>query len=417
MGNSLNIAVIGMGQRAVSLVAQLNRVVPGFRLAAVADPDVDGARKRCREAGLEDDAVRFFSDEDLLLKHADAYDGILIASPCHLHTPLAVKVAETGLPLFLEKPVSVSYEQVAALREAYSGRERSVVVSFPLRFTPLFEAAMKVVRSGDLGTITQVQAINNVPYGWVYYGRAAFREYGVSQGLWLQKATHDFDYLNQILGRPTAVTAMMSRSVYGGDMPHDLWCSSCDLSETCPESPEGMERRGNHGGTVVADHPCVFGGEIVNQDAGSAIVQYEGGVHAVYSQNFVSRRSAATRGAIVTGYKGTLSFDWYTHRLRLIDHHSDREEEQEVTVATGHMGGDEALLRNFVDVCRGRDESRSDLTAGLTSVTMCLAARESAHRQAWMPIPDLDAPELLTTGPPIEPTPSDLEPLPLAAAN
>ena len=43
---------------------------------------------------------------------------------------------------------------------------------------------------------------------------------------------------------------------------------------------------------VVADHPCVFGAEIVNQDAGSAIVQYEGGVHAAYSQNFVSRRSA-----------------------------------------------------------------------------------------------------------------------------
>ena len=168
MGNSLNIAVIGMGRRAVSLVTQLDRIVPDFKLAAVADPDVDGARERSREAGLGGDSVRFFSDEARLLEHADAYDGILIASSCHLHTPLAVKVAETGLPLFLEKPVSVSNEQVAALRRAYAGREKSVVVSFPLRFTPLFEAAIKIVRSGDLGTINQVQAINNVPYGWVY---------------------------------------------------------------------------------------------------------------------------------------------------------------------------------------------------------------------------------------------------------
>ena len=80
------------------------------------------------------------------------------------------------------------------------------------------------------------------------------------------------------------------------------------------------------------------------------------------------------------------------------------------------MGGDEALLRNFVDVCRGRDESRSDLSAGLTSVAMCLAARESAHRQAWMPIPDMDASELLKAAPRIEPTPPGLEPLPLAAS-
>jgi predicted dehydrogenase len=337
----------------------------------------------------------------------------MIGSSCNYHTPLAVKVAETGLPLFLEKPVSISNQQVEALREAYAGREKSVVVSFPLRFTPLFKAAIEIVRSGELGTISQVQAINNVPYGWVYYGMPAFREYETSQGLWLQKATHDFDYLNQVLGRPTAVTAMMSRTVYGGDMPHDLSCSACDLSRTCPESPEGMELRGNHGNTVVGDHPCVFSEKIAHQDAGSAIVQYEGGVHAAYSQNFVSRRSAATRGATVTGYKATLSFDWYTQRLRLIDHHGDRQEEQEVKVTTGHMGGDEALLRNFVDVCRGHDESRSDLTAGLTSATMCLAARESVHRQAWAPILDVRNSEFPDPSLSIEPTPNDLEPLPV----
>jgi hypothetical protein len=162
----------------------------------------------------------------------------------------------------------------------------------------------------------------------------------------------------------------------------------------------------------LADHKCVFGGEIAHQDAGSALVQYERGVHAAYSQNFVSRKAAAARGAIITGYEATLSFDWYTHKLRLIDHHGDGDEEQDVRVATGHMGGDEALLRNFVDVCLGRDESRSDLTAGLTSAAMCLASRESVHRQAWMPISDIGASELPGTKLSIEPTLLDLEPLP-----
>jgi len=414
MRDSLDIAVIGMGRRAASLVERLNRIEPGFNLVAVADPDIDGARERSRNAGLDIDATRFFPDEQDLLAQAEAYDGIIIGSTCNFHTPLAVKVAETGLPLFLEKPVSVSNEQVESLRDAYAGREKSVVVSFPLRFTPLFDAVMKIVRSGELGTISQVQAINNVPYGWVYYGMPVFREYETSQGLWLQKATHDFDYLNQLLGRPTVVTAMMSRTVYGGEMPHDLWCSSCDLSSTCPESPEGMQRRGNHGNTIIADHQCVFSEEIVHQDAGSAIVQYESGVHAAYSQNFVSRRSAATRGAIITGYKATLSFDWYTQRLKLIDHHSDHEEEREVKVESGHMGGDEALLRNFVDVCRGRDESQSDLIAGLTSAAMCLATRDSVHRQAWMPILDVRASGLSRSILSTEPTPLDVEPLPVA---
>lgn len=75
------------------------------------------------------------------------------------------------------------------------------------------------------------------------------------------------------------------------------------------------------------------------------------------------------------------------------------------------MGGDQALLRNFINVCLGRDESQSDLSSGLTSTLMCLGARESVHRQAWVTIPDKSTGygnPLLST----EPTPLDLEPLP-----
>jgi predicted dehydrogenase len=403
-----NLAVIGMGRRAGWMVERFAAIAPEFKVVAAADPNVDAARANLRNAGV-DDGVGIFSDGDDLLQDADRYDALLIGSSCHLHTPLAVKAAETGLPLFLEKPVSVSYEQATQLRDAYRGREKTVVVSFPLRVTPLFRKVMEIVESGRLGTINQVQAINNVPYGWVYYGRPVHREYGVSGGLWLQKTTHDFDYLNQILGRATAVTAMMSRTVYGGDMPQDLMCSACDLAETCAESPQNMNNFGTHEGLIMADHPCVFGSEIMNQDAGSALVQYESGIHASYTQNFVTRKSAATRGAIVTGYEATLSFDWYTHTITVTDHHGEGVEEFEIRATTGHLGGDDALIENFRDVCLGRDESKSDLSAGITSVLMCLAARESAHRQSWVPISPIDAPQF-PQHVELAATPSDLEP-------
>jgi len=83
-------------------------------------------------------------------------------------------------------------------------------------------------------------------------------------------------------------------------------------------------------------------------------------------------------------------------------------------VESGHMGGDEALLRNFADVCRGRDESKSDLFAGLTSAAMCLATRDSVHRQCWVPIPDVRASGLSRAILSTEPTPSDLEPSPVS---
>jgi predicted dehydrogenase len=167
-----------------------------------------------------------------MLGHAGDLDALMIGTRCNIHTPMAVKAASTGLPLYLEKPVAISQEQIAALRDAYRGREKSVVVSFPMRVTPLFQAVMEVVESGRLGVVNQVQAVNYVPYGGVYYARETYRDFDVTGGMWLQKATHDFDYLNALLGVPTAVSAVMTRKAYGGGMPHDLRCSACDRAGT-----------------------------------------------------------------------------------------------------------------------------------------------------------------------------------------
>ena len=375
----------------------------------MADPDCDGALRRLRDAELPERGTAFFTDVDELLAHAGDLDALLIGTRCNIHTPMAVKAASTGLPLYLEKPVAISHEQIAALRDAYRGREKSVVVSFPMRVTPLFRAVMEIVDSGRLGVVNQVQAVNYVPYGGVYYARSTYRDFEVTGGMWLQKATHDFDYLNALLGVPTAVSAVMTRKAYGGDMPHDLLCSACDQAGTCLESPDGVARRGDDGGVGTSDHLCVFGDSIKLQDAGAALMAYEDGVHASYTQNFLSRRSAASRGATITGYQATLSFDWYKGTVTVIDHHRDRVDSIQVRATTGHLGGDEVLARNFVDVCLGRDESRTDLASGLLSASMCLAARESAHTQRWTPVGDVYSETFPGGTARIEPTPARVE--------
>ena len=409
MDQELHLGIIGLGRRAASLLPVFRGVYSGFRVAAVADPDEDGARQRLREAELPERDTAFFADVDDMLDRAGDLDALMIGTRCNIHTPMAVRAAATGLPLYLEKPVAISHEQIAALRDAYRGREKSVVVSFPMRMTPLFDAVMEVVRSGRLGTINQVQAFNYVPYGGTYYALPTYRELDVTGGLWLQKATHDFDYVNAILGAPTAVSAVMTRMAYGGDMPHELRCSGCDRAHTCPESPAGIARRGDDGGIGTGDHLCVFGDGIRLQDAGAALVAYESGAHASYTQNFLSRRTAGSRGATITGYEATLQFDWYKETVTVIDHHSDRADSSRVRATSGHLGGDEALARNFVDVCLGRDEARTDLAAGLLSAAMCLAARESAHTQRWTPVGDVYSGEFPDSGARIEPTPARVE--------
>jgi len=311
---------------------------------------------------------------------------VLIGTRCDLHAPLAVKVAPTGLPVFLEKPVAITTDQVRALHAAYAGRAESVVVSFPLRVTPLFQNVLDVVRSGRLGTVNQIQAVNAVPYGGVYFAQW-YRDFHTTGGLWLQKATHDFDYLNQLVAaRPTSVVAMSTRKVYGGSMSEDLRCSACPVARECPESPAAIAARDDDGGMGRGDHACAFSKSIRHHDAASAMILYADGTHAAYSQNFVSRRSAAQRGARVTGYLGTLAFDWYPETVRIIEHHGTAVEEYKVRVPDGHHGGDAALGRNFLDVIRGGDVSHSTLEDGLLSATMCLAARTSESSRRVEPV-------------------------------
>src|SRR6185437_9818573 len=138
-----------------------------------------------------------YADADQMLDSAEL-DGVMIGTRCNLHTPYAVKVLERGLPLFLEKPVCINWEQWRALRDAYKKSKSPTVVSFPLRVSSMCETAREIVDSGAIGTIEHVQAVNNVPfYGSGYY-HGWMRDESQTGGLWLQKTTHDFDYINSL---------------------------------------------------------------------------------------------------------------------------------------------------------------------------------------------------------------------------
>lgn len=141
------------------------------------------------------------------------------------------------------------------------------------------------------------------------------------------------------------------------------------------------------GDTPRSDY-CCYGTDTGNEDSGSMIIQYESGMHAVYSQNFFARKKAARRGGRIYGYKGTLEYDFYTDTLHIYDHMSDKVTAIEFhTPANGHGGGDQVLIQNFVDLIRGKTaESVAPLSAGIVSAKTCLAAREASEQMEYQRI-------------------------------
>ncbi len=352
MSDTVRLAVIGCGGRAGRLVQQIAELDQEVELVGVLDPDEDGVRSRLPErfAG----APFYGSVGDL---HRGARPtAVLVGTRCHLHTEYAIEVAGLDLPLFLEKPVSISMEQARRLEAAYSGRYERAVVSFPLRVSSLAELIAGRIRSGAVGTPEHIAATNYVSYGTVYWEQG-YRDYTITGGLFLQKATHDFDYIAMLMGSPIVQVAAMGNygRVFGGDKPPGLRCSECDETATCPESPENRRRNGLR---TADDHLCLFSSDTrtaegTNEDCSTAILRFASGAHGTYTQVFFTRRDAHRRGAVVSGYQGTIEFDWYTSDYREVRHHDRFSGQGHLDEGEdGHHGGDANLIGDFLALAR-----------------------------------------------------------------
>ncbi len=385
----IRLGVVGCGSRVSDVVkSALRPLSPEMRVVGIVDPDQEGARARL---GEEDRADCVFYDSVAELVRGAKPDALMVGTRCNLHTPYAIEIAQYDLPLFLEKPVATSMEQAVALEQAFEQSRCPVVVSFPLRVSPLCELTRQYVEEGAVGPAEHVLAWNYVPYGTSYFD-GFYRNFAVTQGLFLQKATHDLDYLMYLMGGSiTRVAAAASYGrVFGGNKPAGLRCSQCDEQHTCLESPRHRSRNAHVG--EKRDHPCVFGEEIgtpetgMNEDASSALLAFSTGAHGVYTQVFYSRREAAARGAKVSGYHGTLEFDWYTNQLTRVRHHAPFRDTVKGAEGLGHFGGDTALAENFLDLIAGRAESKTPLATGLQSAYACLAAKQSAETGQFVPV-------------------------------
>lgn len=381
----MNIGIIGCGDRITTFWKTLKRIDCDdvMKLVSVADIQPDMAAAQLTKKGLDTDSVRFYADAEKMLDE-EKLDGVLIGTRCSSHAHYARMTLRRGIPLFLEKPVVTTEEDLALLEAESQQMNEQVVVSFPLRLSPVVQLARQIIESGKLGAISQIQAINNVPYGGVYYHNW-YRDEHETGGLFLQKSSHDFDYINYLVGEtPVEICAMESKTIFKGDKPANLQCKDCPEKNTCPEGPYIMReiRDEDPRGTM-----CSFAVDTGNMDSGSVIIRYASGVHANYTQNFVARKEAASRGARVIGYRATLEFDWYTDELKVFSHFDKSVTTYNMGIKdVFHWGGDEELAVNFINVVLKKQISGATMYDGLLSAKMCLRARQSAAKSLFVTI-------------------------------
>lgn len=151
--DTLNVACIGTGGRARRTLMPRLATIPNVRLAAVCDV-WDGHLATGVELA-DPKAIREGTDYRRLLERSDI-DAVLIAAPDHWHVPMTVDACAAGKDVYVEKPLTHSLDEAAAVIAAQNQNKCIVQVGTQQRSIPHLQEAREIVRSGQLGAIHKI---------------------------------------------------------------------------------------------------------------------------------------------------------------------------------------------------------------------------------------------------------------------
>jgi predicted dehydrogenase len=187
----VRIGVVGYGYWGPNLVRNFAET-PGAEVAAVADLDTNKLATVKRRFPAVQTTTNF---NDLL---ADtSIDAVAIATPVNTHYELAMAALKAGKHVWVEKPMTETYEQAQRLVEEAERRGKVLHVDHTFIYTGAVQKMAEIVRAGELGKVYYYDSIR-INLGLFQ------RDVSVISDL----AVHDFSILDHLFGEhPAAVTA------------------------------------------------------------------------------------------------------------------------------------------------------------------------------------------------------------------
>ena len=146
----LNVAVVGLGWWG-RIVVDLLLNSPRFHVVAGVDVTIDAAGfARERKIVLSGDLEKALKDERV--------QAVILCTPHSQHTDQIVRAASAKKHVFCEKPLSLSRADVLRAINACNVNKVVLAVGHEKRFEPPIQELMRLARSGELGTLLQIEA-------------------------------------------------------------------------------------------------------------------------------------------------------------------------------------------------------------------------------------------------------------------
>lgn len=391
--------VLGAGSRG-SIYAGYAKAHPEeLKIVAVAEPRQDRRSILANELEIPESG-RFASWQELLAQPRMA-DCAFICTLDDDHTEPAVKAMELGYHLLLEKPMSNTEDECRLIADTANRTGRKLAVCHVLRYTPFYMTLKKLIDQGKIGEVTAINQIENVGYWHQAHSfvRGNWRTVRETSPMILQKSCHDMDIILWLMGKDCRRVQSFGslRHFTPENAPEGAparCLDGCPHAESCPYyaprlymdmsrtgwpvdvittdlSEDGRRkalREGPYGRCVYHCDNDVVDRQVVN-------LEFDGGAVATFTMTAFS--ADFSRQLKIFGTKGQIQADMGTREVVL---HRFGEEKQVIpvdTAASGHGGGDDGIMRDFLQILREGGESKTSAAVSLQSHLICFAAERS----------------------------------------
>jgi predicted dehydrogenase len=162
----VRIGMIGVGDRGSELLGQV-RSVHGVELVAMADV----YSRRRDEVRSKVPGIQTFDDHRRLLDMKDV-DGVIVASPLHIHARHFLDTLAAGKDLYCEKTMTWSIPEAEACMKAAKDSGRIVQIGLQYESSGALMDTKQWIKDGWVGKVTHVESwmSRNTPHGkgqWV----------------------------------------------------------------------------------------------------------------------------------------------------------------------------------------------------------------------------------------------------------
>ena len=415
----ITVAVMGAGSRGNEYPAY-GKLFPGT-MKVVAVADIDASRRHAMGDSWGIPAARRFGDFHEMLaagRGGRLADIMLVALPDGLHYEPAMEAMRQGYDVLLEKPMAQTEKECLDLLACQRETGVMVAVGHVLRYSPYFRALKKALDLGLVGEVVNIQLQEPVMYAHMAHSfvRGNWHDGRATTPMIVAKSCHDLDILKWLVGRRCVrVGAEGGIALFRADKapagaparctdgcPHERTCPYSaidiydrkrwflyvfDLKRDCPSEAIMEKLRTTDYGR------CVYRMDNDQPDHIVATLLFEGGATASFTMDAFTPWGG--RRIRVMGTMGYIEGDGETFALHRFDTGKKHDwsfvpPEGGNYRASGHAGGDLALIRDFLQAVDTRDFSllSSSLEASVESHLMgfaCERSRMSGGKESVSP--------------------------------